>query len=127
MPYRNKIQCACAVQLLYHADNFGVTWFVSGQEHNHDEILENVKTIGLNKATKEFIDKLLALRITTAKPFQDLLAKEALKNPAIKIPKDSRQLNNYLAGLRRKGNKSLILRITNFKQLPLNKILFLRM
>jgi len=38
-------QCACAIHLIYNADNFQVTAFITDAEHNHDELLEGRQII----------------------------------------------------------------------------------
>ena len=54
VPYIGE-QCAYAVLLLYNADNFSVTKFVTDAEHNHDEICDQITNPRLNNYTKEII------------------------------------------------------------------------
>ena len=72
-----------ALQILYHAEDLGVTIFGSG--HDHQELLLKKQTHGLNKATKEFINQ--QVKVVASKTILDLLATEAETNPDIKMPK----------------------------------------
>ena len=106
IPFRSKNQCANALQMLYHAEDLGVTIFESGEDHDHDELLLNIKQHGINKETKDFINQLLKNKVASSKTILDLLANEAKTNQSIKMPKNQRQLYNYIAGLRHKSNLS---------------------
>ena len=48
VPYRGQ-QCAVAIQLLFDAESFEVLQFKTEEEHNHDELMVDRKTIGINK------------------------------------------------------------------------------
>ena len=91
VPSRGE-QCAAGFQLLFNADSFQVTSFATEQQHTHEEILSQTTARGINKTTKDAIDRLLALKVTAPKTIRDNLAKEAESNPGISLPKDERQL-----------------------------------
>ena len=56
-------QCASALHLLYHADSFQVSAYISQEEHTHEAI--GKKAHGINATTKESISRLLNLKLNT--------------------------------------------------------------
>lgn len=101
VPYRAQ-QCAASAYLLYNADSFQVTLFESVEQHDHEEIVKNVKFLGINSATKEAICALLLLKVTVPKSILAHLKLEAVNDSEIKVP-EIRQLYNFL---QQKNSKS---------------------
>lgn len=98
-------QCAAGLYLLFHDDSNQVTAFETKSGHTHDEILETRARIGFNQETKDFISALLDKKVTQPKNIFDALASEAEKNKEIQVPKNERQLYNYLSHFKKKeGN-----------------------
>lgn len=66
---RRGKQCARAMCFMYPADNLTVIRQETSAEHDHDEINEISKRIGIDEHTKEKILQYLALGITIPKTF----------------------------------------------------------
>ena len=47
------VQCEAAIYLLYSADNLQVILYSTEADHNHNDILDQVKKVCMNKATKD--------------------------------------------------------------------------
>jgi hypothetical protein len=98
-------QCECALYLHFPADNETVIAYISEEMHSHDEILERRNVRGLNKATKEFIKELISKGVTVPKILLTSIANEAEKNKEVKLPKDLRQIYNFLTNQKKKTGK----------------------
>lgn len=103
VPYRGQ-QCTAAVHLVFDAESLQVQQYYTAEEHNHDEIMVNRKTIGINNQTKQAINELLKLKIQVPKIIRNTLERQAETDPAIMVPSE-RQLNNYLQNQRGKVSK----------------------
>ena len=98
------VQCEAAIYLLYSADNLQVILYSTEADHNHNDILDQVKKVCMNKATKDLIDLLIRQKVAP-KNILDILAKETLTNTNIRVPSE-RQLYNYAAAKRKKEGPS---------------------
>ena len=79
------VQCEAAIYLLYSADNLQVILYSTEADHNHNYILDQVKKVCMNKATKDSID-LLILQKVAPKKILDILAKETLTTRILEFP-----------------------------------------
>ncbi|RNA17502.1 hypothetical protein BpHYR1_002197 [Brachionus plicatilis] len=52
---RRRPQCQAEICLLYNSHNVKLTLFNNGNQHTHDQILEQQTKTGINEATKHYI------------------------------------------------------------------------
>jgi len=96
IPQRHSTQCDAAFKSLYNNDSMKVTAFKTKNNHNHEEILNTKKQHGFNKETKAFIDDLIQKKVKIPNIIFDALAEAHHTRPEIMMPKNKRQLYNYL-------------------------------
>lgn len=95
-------QCKCALYLQYPDDDETVLVYISEETHTHDQILAEHERRGLTEETKIFITDLLSKGVSIPKLIANSIAKEAINNPDIKLPKNLRQLYNYLENAKKR-------------------------
>lgn len=91
-------QCSQKIRLHYNATDSRVFLSQTSNQHNHEQINANVVKYGLNRETKQAIQKIWASGFKMPKEISQQLEKEKAADPKsdIKIP-GQRQLYNYLA------------------------------
>lgn len=94
IPSRAKT-CAAAPFLLYDIKSNRVNIFINKEAHNHDEILANSKTRGINEETQTAILDLVDSSIRAPKHIRERLGRLAANNPDIKVPTE-KQIYNFL-------------------------------
>ena len=84
-----------------NSHNVKLTLFNNGNQHTHDQILEQQTKTGINEATKHYIQTCLDQKVVLPKTKIASIRQEQTVNSCITLP-TSIQLNNYLQKLKKK-------------------------